>query len=190
MAELKGKSIGVTKVGAESYAVARAILTRAGLDPEKEADLVGVGGIATTASALKNNRCQAVIGWQPLTARFAAEGKAHSLADLNTSEQSQRHLGYSDYSFTIIQITDAYLKGHPQVVQKFVGALVAQLYFAGLALELITESVKQDREATCADGLITQDGHDIAVKVFTDAGLIKKPVPMDAIVDNSFTQKR
>jgi NitT/TauT family transport system substrate-binding protein len=203
---LKGKTIGVTKVGAESYAVARAILTRAGLDPEKDAELVGVGGMATTASALENDRCQAVIGWQPLAARFLAEGKAVNLASLNRAQESQQHLGYPNYSFTIIQVNDAYLKQNPETVQRFVNALVAcekwlagqssaalaqaaLPYFPGLSPELLQASIEQDREAFSPTGLVSRQGHESVVKVWLEAKILDEPVPFEAIVDNSFSQK-
>lgn len=204
--ELKGKSIGVTKVGAESYAIARAILARAGLDPEKDAELVGVGGMATTASALENSRCQAVIGWQPLAARFLAEGKAVNLASLNRAEQSQLHLGFADYSFTIIQVTDAYLKKNPLTVQNFVSALVAAQrwaagqssatlaqaaapHFPGLSPELLQASIEQDRAAFSSTGLVSRQGHESVIQVWLAAKILDEPVPFEAIVDNSFGQK-
>lgn len=203
---LKGQSVGVTKVGAESFAIARAILARAGLDPEKDATLVGVGGMATTASALVNNRCQAVVGWQPLTARFLAEGKSRNLARLNTAEDSLRYLGYPSYSFTIIQVTDAYLQQHAPIVQRFVNALVATEkwlagrssaelaraaapYFPGLAPELLEASIEQDRAAFSTTGLVSPEGHESVVKVWLDAKILDQPVPFQAIVDNSFSQK-
>ncbi len=206
LAALKGSNVGVTKVGAESYAVARAILARAGLDPEKDAELIGVGGMATTASALENNRCQAVIGWQPLTARFQAEGKANILASLHTPQESTRNLGYPDYSFTIIQVTDDYLKQNPQVVQRFVNAVVAAEkwvagqssaalaqaavpYFSGLSVELLEASIEQDRAAFSRTGLVSRQGHDSVIKVWLDAKILDQPVPFEAIVDNSFSQK-
>ncbi len=206
IAQLKGQTIGCTKIGAETDAVGRFLCARAGMDPQADINMLGVGGMDTMASALENNRVQAVMAWQPLTAKLLAENKGVLLARLNTKQDSLQHFGAPAYSFSVLQTTDDLVKKDPRMVQNFVSALlaaekwillhsdqevakVAQPYFGGLSLELITESVKQDREATCADGLVTQAGHDMAVKVFTDAGIIKNPVPMAAIVDNSFTQK-
>jgi len=206
IADLKGKSVGCTKIGAESYAIARAILAREGLDPDKDVTLVGVGGMGTTASALDNNRCQAVIGWQPLTNKFLKEGKAVVLATLNTKEGSQKHFGSPDYSFTIIEVTDEYLKSHPDTVQRFVNALVraekwlashstdemvstAQPYFKGMDPAILKESIEEDLPAFSATGLVPNQGHEAVMKVWIDAGLLKAPVAFEAIVDNSFSQK-
>lgn len=206
IAQLKGQTVGCTKVGAETDAVGRFLCAREGMDPQKDINMLGVGGMDTMASALENNRVQAVLAWQPLTARLMAEGKGTLLARLNTKEDSQKHFGAPAYSFSVLQVTDQYIKEHPATVQKFVNALVAaerwilahddqevaqvaRPYFAGLPLELIAESVKQDRQATCADGLVTSQGHDMAVRVFREAGIVKNPVPFETIVDNSFSQK-
>jgi NitT/TauT family transport system substrate-binding protein len=206
IADLKGKSVGCTKIGAESYAIARAILAREGLDPDKDVTLVGVGGMGTTASALDNNRCQAVIGWQPLTNKFLKEGKAKVLATLHTREGSLRHFGSPDYSFTIIEVTDDYLKKHPQTVQRFVNGLVraekwvtthsveemvaaVQPYFEGMDPAILKASIEKDLPAFSHSGQVPRQGHDAVIKVWIDAGLLKEPVAFEAIVDNSFSQK-
>jgi NitT/TauT family transport system substrate-binding protein len=206
IADLKGKSVGCTKIGAESYAIARAIVARAGLDPDKDVTLVGVGGMGTTASALVNDRCQAVIGWQPLTNRFLGEKTATVLAALNTKEGSQMHFGSPDYSFTIIEVTEEYLKENSQTVQKFVNALVkaekwvtsqdldklvavAQPYFEGMDPAILKASIKEDLPAFSPTGIVAKEGHDAVIKVWMDAGLLKEPVAFEAIVDNSFSEK-
>ena len=206
IADLKGKSVGCTKIGAESYAIARAILARAGLDPDKDVTLVGVGGMGTTASALDQNRCQAVVGWQPLTNKFLQEGKARVLAELHTQQGSLKHFGSPDYSFTIIEVTDEYLKSNPETVQRFVNALVkaekwmathsveemvpaVQPYFEGMDPAILKAAIEKDLPAFSATGLVPRQGHDAVMKVWIDAGLLKKPVAFEAIVDNTFSQK-
>jgi NitT/TauT family transport system substrate-binding protein len=206
IADLKGKSVGCTKIGAESYAIARAILARAGLDPDKDVTLVGVGGMGTTASALDQNRCQAVIGWQPLTNKFLKEGKARVLAELHTKEGSLQHFGSPDYSFTIIEVTDEYLKSNPETVQKFVSALVraekwmtthsvdemvppVMPFFEGMDPAMLKAAIEKDLPAFSGTGLVPEQGHEAVMKVWMDAGLLKQPVAFQTIVDNSFSRK-
>lgn len=203
---LKGKTIGCTKVGAETYAVGRYLVAAEGLDPEKEITMIGVGGIATMASALENDRVQAVVAFQPLTAKLVSEGRGTLLARLNTAQDSKKWLGSPDYSFSVIQVTNEYIRKHPETVQKFVNAIVAAEkwlighsddevarvlfpYFAGMDIEVIEASVGQDREAFTKTGLVSRDGHSTAVRIFRDAGILKKDIPYEAIVNNSFTEK-
>jgi NitT/TauT family transport system substrate-binding protein len=128
------------------------------------------------------------------------------LAALNTAAESKKHFGSPDYSFSVLQVTDEYIKSNPQTVQKFVNAMVAAEkwiadapldeltkvvapYFQGMGPEVIKASLVMDREACSRTGLVTKEGHATAVKVFTEAQVLTKPVPFEAIVDNSFSQK-
>lgn len=206
VADLKGKSVGCTKVGSETFAVGRYLAAGAGLDPEKDITMIGVGGMATMASALENDRVQAIVTWQPLTSQLVEEGKGKLLARLNTKADSSSHFNAPEYSFSVLQVTDDFIAQHPETVQKFVNGLVAAEkwlmetdldriaevvapYFSGMDQAVIKRSLAADRESFTPSGLVSREGHDTAVKVFTDAGLLDKPIPIEAIVDNSFTEK-
>lgn len=206
IAGLRGKTIGCTKVGAETYGVGRYLAAGSGLDPEKDITMTGVGGMSTMASALENNRVQAIVSWQPLTSRLINEGKGVMLAQLNTMPGSYTHFNSPSYSFSVIQVTDEFIIKNPVTVQKFVNAMVkaeqwiasasmdeiakvVTPYFAGMDFKTIKQSVIQDSGAFTRSGLVTQRGHDTAVSVFKAAKILKKNVPFNAIVDNSFTQK-
>jgi len=205
IAALKGKMIGCTQIGAETYAVGRLLAKKAGLDPDKDVTLVPVSGMATMVSALENNRVQAVMAWQPVTLKLVGERKGVILAQLNTSADSARHFGSPSYSFSVLQVTDEFIKQQPHTVQKFVKALVeaekwigshtdeeiakvVTPYFSGMAQNVVASSVGMDREAFSSTGIVPEQGHETAVKIFMDAGVIAKPVPFDAIVDNSFSK--
>lgn len=206
IAQLKGQNVGCTKIGAETFAVGRYLAAKAGLNPAKDLSMVSVGGMGPMASALENNRIQATVAWQPLVTKLLAEKKAKMLARLNTAADSKKHFGSPDYSFAVLQVTDDFIKKDPATLQKFVNAMVqaekwiagASLdeltkvvapYFQGMDLATIKASLKMDKEAFSKTGLVSQEGHRTAVKVFTEAKVIKKPVPFEAIVDNSFSQK-
>ena len=47
------EKIGVTQVGAETYGLARFLVTTGGLSPDRDVDVVGVGGMDTMAAALE-----------------------------------------------------------------------------------------------------------------------------------------
>ncbi|MFH0825563.1 MAG: ABC transporter substrate-binding protein [Pseudomonadota bacterium] len=206
IAALKGKAIGCTLIGAETYAVGRFLARKAGLDPEKDVTLVAVGGMATMASALENDRVQAVMSWQPLTLKLLQEGKGVMLASLNTAANSEKHFGSPAYSFSVLQVTDELIKQRPELVRQFVRALVeaekwiashsadeiakvVTPYFSGMTQEIVAASVEGDRDAFSSTGIVTKEGHETAVKIFMDAGVFTTPVPFEGIVDNSFSEK-
>ncbi|MFH2058014.1 MAG: ABC transporter substrate-binding protein [Pseudomonadota bacterium] len=203
--DLSGKTIGCTKIGAETYGVGRYLVAGAGLDPEKDITMTGVGGMSTMASALENNRVQAVVSWQPLTSRLINQGKGNLLARLNTTPGSYTYFNSPSYSFSVIQVTDSFLAENPKTVQQFVNAMVkaekwiasssmvavakaVAPYFPGMDLKTIKESVIEDSGAFTQTGLVTKKGHDTAVTVFREAKILDRDVPFEAIVDNSFTQ--
>lgn len=206
IAGLKGKTVGCTKLGSETFAVGRYLAAAAGLDPAEDIEMLGVGGMATMAGALENSRVQAIVTWQPLTSRLLASGKGKLLAKLNTSEDSRRHFNSPEYSFSVLQTTDEFIAQNPETVQKFVNGLVAaekwlmeteivriaevvSPYFPGMDSAVLKRSLAEDRASFTATGLVSRVGHDTAVTVFTDAGILVKPVSFEAIVDNSFTEK-
>lgn len=206
IADLKGKTVGCTKLGSETFAVGRYLAAVAGLDPAKDIEMIGVGGMSTMAGALENNRVQAIVTWQPLTSHLLENGKGKILAKLNTTEDSRRHFNSPEYSFSVLQATDGFIAQNPETVQKFVNGLVAAEkwlmetetariaevvapYFPGMDLAVIERSLAEDRASFTPTGLVSREGHDTAVKVFTDAGILEKPVSFEAIVDNSFTEK-
>jgi NitT/TauT family transport system substrate-binding protein len=204
--QLKGANVGCTKIGAETYAVGRYLVAKVGMNPEKDIAMVSVGGMGTMAGSLENDRIKATVSWQPLVTKLVKEKKATILARLNTSSDSQKHFGSPDYSFSVLQVTDEYIAQHPEIVQKFVRAMVEaekwiapadldacakvlEPYFPGMEATTIKASLEMDREAFSSTGKVSKAGHDTAVKVFTDAQIIEKPVPFEAIVDNSFSEK-
>jgi NitT/TauT family transport system substrate-binding protein len=206
IASLKGENLGCTKIGAETFAVGRYLAAKAGLDPAKGINMVGVGGMGPMASALTNDRIQATMAWQPLVTKLLAEKKAAMLARLNTAADSRKYFGSPDYSFSVLQVTDETIKNNPGLVQKFVNAMVAAEkwiatadldeltkvlapYFQGMDQATIKASLKMDKEAFSKNGLVSKQGHATAVKVFTEAQVITKPVPFEAIVDNSFSDR-
>lgn len=204
--DLKGKSVGCTKIGAETFGVGRFLAANAGLDPQKDITMVEVGGMSTMASALENNRVQGIMAWEPLTSRLISEKKGVMLVRLNTKKDSLKHFGSPYYSFSVLEVTDEYLKSNPKMVQKFVNALVVaekwianhsieelvdvvSPYFPGTGKDIIKISLEMDREAFSKDGIVTREGHNTTLKVFRDAGIVKQAVAFEDIVDNSFTEQ-
>jgi NitT/TauT family transport system substrate-binding protein len=203
---LKGKMVGCTKIGAESYAIARFLVARAGLNPKTDVTMVATSGMATTGSALEKDRAQAVIGWQPLTFKLLEKEAAVVLARLNTETDSRKHFDSPHYSFTVLQVTDDYLRSNRDTVQRFVNALVtaekwiasadvealvhsAASYFQGMDDASLSACIKEDREAFSSSGLVTKEGHETVLRVWRDANILEQHVPFEAIVDNSFVEK-
>jgi ABC-type nitrate/sulfonate/bicarbonate transport system substrate-binding protein len=83
VADLKGKTVGISVVGGGTHAPFNMVLRNAGLDPDKDIKLVEVG-FALSEDALRSGRVDAVNMVQPFAARAEAKGgvrKLFALAD-------------------------------------------------------------------------------------------------------------
>ena len=73
-AALKGLNIGITAPGAPTDVFARYFLIKAGLNPDRDANLVQVGGVAGLAAALRAGRIDAFLLSPPLPQTLEQEG--------------------------------------------------------------------------------------------------------------------
>ena len=72
--DLKGKRIGVSQLGSSTDFIARVALRRVGLNPEKEVQIVGIGGQGDRWTALTAGQIQATVLQSPFTLKARKEG--------------------------------------------------------------------------------------------------------------------
>lgn len=78
-AALKGLNIGITRAGAPTDVFARYFLIRAGLNPDRDASLIQVGGVPALAAAFKAGRIDAFLLSPPLPHTLEREGAGQIL---------------------------------------------------------------------------------------------------------------
>jgi NitT/TauT family transport system substrate-binding protein len=61
VADLRGKAIGVTKVGATTWVFARILARQQGWDPERDVKIVPLGGLDAQVAALTRHEIQAIV---------------------------------------------------------------------------------------------------------------------------------
>ncbi|NMC48327.1 MAG: ABC transporter substrate-binding protein, partial [Desulfovibrio sp.] len=128
--DLKGKRIGVPKVGEEVTAVIRAALKRQGMDPDMDVKWVSVGIEGTMVAAMKRGDIDAVgaVGeWRDHLMR-AVPG-THVLIDYSNANDLERYLGATTYPLAHVQMTEEFIDGHPETVQRVVNAIMKSLQF-------------------------------------------------------------
>lgn len=72
--DLKGKRIGVSQLGSSTDFIARVALRRLGLNPEKDLQIVGVGGQGDRWTALTTGQIQASVFQSPFTLKARKAG--------------------------------------------------------------------------------------------------------------------
>jgi NitT/TauT family transport system substrate-binding protein len=83
VADLRGKAIGVTKVGATTWVFARILARQHGWDPERDVKIVALGGLDAQVAALTRHEIQAIV-WGDGGAVLEAQGRSRVLERLDS----------------------------------------------------------------------------------------------------------
>ncbi len=121
VADLKGKTVGISVLGGGTYGPFAMMLKKNGVDPEKDIKLVEVG-FAVSEDALRQGRVDAVNMNQPFAARAEAKGGIHKLFSL------------SDVMPNIVQIAEAcradFVEKNPDLVRAYVADITRGMKMA------------------------------------------------------------
>ena len=91
IADLKGKTVGISVLGGGTYGPFALLLQKNGIDPEKDIRLVEVG-FAVSEEALRGGRVDAVNMNQPFAARAEAKGGIRKLFSLSEAMPNIVHI--------------------------------------------------------------------------------------------------
>jgi NitT/TauT family transport system substrate-binding protein len=122
LADLKGKSIGVTRVGASTWIFATMLAKQQGWVPEKDVTIVGLGGLDAQLAALSRGEIAAFI-WGDGGAVTELQGKSKILLRLDTVTPKWISQGY--------YATDEYIKGNKDAISRALKALFQSARFIG-----------------------------------------------------------
>jgi len=201
IADLKGKTISGGMDGSSPRGFVRAVVKYGGLDPNKDVQYISLpaGG---EIGALGSGQISATYGGSKIKIDLQKRGY-RVLVDLADSEQHRKVLGADNYPLFVIQVTEDYITKNPETVQKFTDAVVKAMnwennhsteeiakviapLYPNMEKNTIVEVIDDTKKTLSSDGYFTQEGHDAAVRLSLDAGLITKPLSMESVVDQSF----
>jgi ABC-type nitrate/sulfonate/bicarbonate transport system substrate-binding protein len=118
---LKGLKIGITRPGAPTDVFVRYFLKRAGLNPDRDAILVPIGGAAPLASALRTGQIDAYLLSPPIPAsvgRVIISCSSGDVPELN------------DIPFVNLAVTRTYAETHADVIQAYLRAVKRSISWA------------------------------------------------------------
>jgi NitT/TauT family transport system substrate-binding protein len=116
-ADLKGKKIGITAVGASYDTALRIVLPKLGLDPNTDVSLIPVGSIPNVTAALFNGAIDgAPLVVSPAAFRAVQGGNFHEVFDFAPNA--------GPYSGDLVVVKRQYLTQNRELVQRYVDALV------------------------------------------------------------------
>jgi NitT/TauT family transport system substrate-binding protein len=120
--DLKGKNIGISRVGSASDIAARVLVKAVGLEPVKDVPILQVGGATERASAFRSG---AIAGFpSPPGIIHLAKGMPHRIL-ISTADFKQRF----EFPFICATTTKVYLEKNRDTVKKVLMALVEATHF-------------------------------------------------------------
>ncbi len=187
IADLKGKLVGVSGIGAASHVLLDYILRKHGVDP-KDVKVVAVG-LSTFPPALEGGKIVAGMAGEPFFSRMVAKGTAFSLGNLSSLKETQAILG-GEYVFSGAITRPDVIAKRPQVVQKVVTALVKASHFietktpddiaSAVPPDLLgdraqyIEALRASREIFAPQGMVTPSGVETLMKSLDSFGVFKE----------------
>jgi NitT/TauT family transport system substrate-binding protein len=174
LADLRGKRIGVTRLGTSTDILARTLLQRSGLEPDRDAAIVQVGGLPEILAALQVGAVDAGVLSPPTM--FGAEHTGYNrLADTTEIDLP--------FHQAVVVSTRRYVAAQPDVTRRALRA-----YLRGVA------RLKQDKAfAKQVLGKWTNTDDDAVLEqswVLLDRILPQVPYPRDAAIQPVLDQVR
>jgi NitT/TauT family transport system substrate-binding protein len=182
MADLKGKTLGVTGLGSSTNFLTQFLMVKAGV-PLGEFNSLPVGAGTTFIAAMQQDKIQAGMTTEPTISRLLKTGEARVLVDLRTAEKTKAALGGTYPAASLYMPTDWVEKNKP-IVQKLANAFVKTLRYidthsaAEIAakmpkdfyvgdLEGYTKALADGKGMFTADGVMPKGGPETVLSVLS-----------------------
>jgi NitT/TauT family transport system substrate-binding protein len=180
VADLKGKRLGVTGLGASTNFLSQYLVVSSGLRLN-DVTFVPVGAGDTFISAMRQGRIDAGMTTEPTISRLLESGEAEILVDLRGPQQAESSLG-GIYPAACLYMQTAWVNAHRPTVQKVVNALVKSLrylqshgaeeiaalmppeYYAGDRV-MYVKAIKNSKGMFTPDGAMPASGPPTVMKV-------------------------
>ncbi|OWY28796.1 ABC transporter substrate-binding protein [Herbaspirillum robiniae] len=127
MADLKGKTLGVTGLGSSSSFIAQYLASRAGLKTS-DYSMLPVGAGNTLIAAMKQKRIDVAWTTEPTTSILLASGDAKVLVDMSSVDGTRNALG-GLYPASSVYVNRSWMNSHKAESQKLARAFVKTLKY-------------------------------------------------------------
>lgn len=196
MHDLKGKSIGVTRIGAATWVFARMAARAQGWDPDRDVKIVGLGGLDAQLAGLARKEIAAFV-WGDFGAVTEAQGRTKVIVRMETltpkwisyiqyasEEQIRRNADAIRRSQRALFQAMRWMKSHPGDTAALVAAKL------GWTPEQVSAVHKVSVPVFSEDGRISTEALKAMQEALLEAGSIKKRVPLEDHYTTEFTPVR
>ena len=195
--DLRGKSVGISRVGSASDVAARVLIKGLGLEPVKDVPILQVGGAPERAGAFRSGR---IAGFpSPPGVIELTQGMPHRIL-INTADFQTRF----EFPYICATTTKSYLSAHREAVRRTLMALIeATAFFKNHKEEskkIVSKYSRQTNPAYLESSyaivaklydrvpLVTREGTEVQIK----EALARKPgatLRVDDIVDDNLVRE-
>jgi NitT/TauT family transport system substrate-binding protein len=188
MAELKNKIIGITAIGSSTDTLARFLLTKNGLTPDRDVALLGTGTTANILTAMKAGTIHAGVLSPPFNAMAKQLGYRTLAYFGDYVEQSLSGLGTSE----------KLIRERPDLVKRMLVAMIKSLRFIQHRPAEVTQFISREWNVDSAtadelyksmapafskDGGMDEKGIRDALKRETERMALKEETPLSRVLD-------
>lgn len=196
LADLKGKTIGVTAVGSSSDVQLRGYIRQQGMDPEKDFQITGLG--PSILPAFERGQIDAAIMLAPALTKVLADRKARAIADFR--KEPYHTMAIIVRAADVTGPRAAQLKSVVQAMAISQKALyddpglavrVAKAYFPDMDPALMEQMIKaeiRDFASFPKDAKVSREGFDNVVQTLIRIKELDKPIRYEDLVVTSFTE--
>jgi ABC-type nitrate/sulfonate/bicarbonate transport system substrate-binding protein len=196
---LKGLKVSGVTPGGISHQVLVYYLLKAGLDPQKDVQLVGLGNIQGLLAALEQRQIDAFATGTPTPEAAAARGFGFMVVDNSAGEDPD----FAEFMMDVLMATPETVKQQPALVRKVVRALlksnawildhpaeqavpVMKPVLNRLDDAVILAGLQKTRLGIPRDGRVTERAVTLTQEFLRRIGALKTIIPYDQIVTNEF----
>ncbi|WP_158741897.1 ABC transporter substrate-binding protein [Acidisphaera sp. L21] len=206
LADLRGRTIGITSPGSNTQQTLNYLMKTAGFGPD-EYSAVGIGNTAGAVAAVRYGKVDALILPEPIISLLENAGDVTDLLDMRSAKGSEAAMGGPYPEGSLLARTD-YIDSHPKIIQALTNAVVKAMRFVATASPadvtaalpkeivgdnpaLIAESIAKIKTCYSTDGLLTPAGVQKVMDVLTTnvSELKDAKVDLSQTYTNSFVQQ-
>ena len=199
---LKGLKAAGTRPGAFTFLVLVDYAKRAGLEPQKDVQLLGVGGTTSMLPALENGAIDVGCNTSPGTDLMVQRGKAIMF----THNSAGADKDYDDFLFELLYTRPDFAASNPNTVRAFIRCLLeATAYiqatssrdqlpllrarFSGVDDDLLVQVLDTMKPIFKSDGKVTPESLEKAAKFMIGTGAVTEGAPWDRVATYDFLPK-
>ncbi len=196
MADLKGKSIGVTRAGAATWVFARMAARAQGWDPDRDVTIVALGGLDAQLAALARKEIAAYV-WGDYGASTEAQGRTKLVFRLDSltprwissiqyasDEQIKKNADQIRRVTRAIFQAMGFMKAQPQEAAAVIGSKLSW------AADVVAAVHRAWTPYFPEDGRIPVENLKAMQDALLDAGSVRKRLPLDEHYTTEFTPVR